>query len=164
MGDVTVRMAAENDLTDVAGLRWRWTRENGETAGADRTEFTENFVRWALRNSATHHCVIATRGAAVLGMAWLGVLSRVPTPQSPERATGDVQSVYVVPEERSAGLGSAMIDALLEKARELGLERVTVHSSSRAIPTYQRRGFDYAKRLLQVDAAQLDGARSPRDP
>lgn len=61
-----------------------------------------------------------------------------------------MQCVYVIPEERDSGTGGRLIGALLDRARALGLERVTVHSSPRAIPAYVRQGFDVSPRLLQV--------------
>ncbi|MBT2880428.1 GNAT family N-acetyltransferase, partial [Streptomyces sp. McG6] len=36
----------------------------------------------------------------------------------------------------------------------LGVERVTVHSSERAVPAYVRRGFAGSPYLLQVDLRQ----------
>jgi GNAT superfamily N-acetyltransferase len=168
--DATVRAATDDDLPAIAGLRWRWDIENGESPGITREDFVRTFTEWAGKYTPTHHCVIATREGAVIGMAWLAVLPRVPTPRSPERAVGDVQSVYVVPEERSAGLGSRMIEALLDRARSLGLERVTVHSTTRAIPAYQRHGFGYAERLLELEIAhrkplvEIDGAAPPHHP
>ncbi|GGV64260.1 hypothetical protein GCM10010228_14840 [Streptomyces massasporeus] len=58
--------------------------------------------------------------------------------------------MYVVPEARDGGLGGRLVRAVLDVARELGLERVTVHSSSRAIPAYARSGFEESPRLLQA--------------
>ena len=92
------------------------------------------------------------RGNLVIGMAWLAIVPRVPSPRAPERASGDVQCVYVVPDARNAGLGGRMIDAVLKLADELGLERVTVHSSPSAITAYTRHGFAASPRLLQADA------------
>jgi GNAT superfamily N-acetyltransferase len=89
----------------------------------------------------------------VIGMAWLAVVQRVPTPRAPRRASGDLQCVYVVPEARDGGLGGRLIRAVLDGARELGLERVTVHSSPRAIPAYARCGFQESPRLLQARVA-----------
>jgi GNAT superfamily N-acetyltransferase len=65
--------------------------------------------------------------------------------------SGDVQCVYVLPEERASGLGGRLIDAVVEHAHDLGLERMTVHSSVRAIPAYSRHGFAVSPRLLQAE-------------
>ncbi|MFH8411234.1 GNAT family N-acetyltransferase [Streptomyces sp. NPDC018019] len=48
-------------------------------------------------------------------------------------------------------MGGRLIDAVLELAHRHGLERVTVHSSDRAVPAYSRHGFDASPRLLQAD-------------
>ncbi|MFI9234422.1 GNAT family N-acetyltransferase [Streptomyces rimosus] len=62
-----------------------------------------------------------------------------------------MQCVYVVPGERDGGLGGRLIDALLDLAHDHGLERVTVHSSDRAVRAYARHGFGTSPRLLQAD-------------
>lgn len=93
------------------------------------------------------------RDGAVIGMAWPAVVRRVPTPRVLHRASGDVRCVYVEPEARDGGLGGQLLDAVLARARELGLERVTVHSSSRAFPAYARRGFEASPRLLHARVA-----------
>ena len=50
-------------------------------------------------------------------------------------------------------LGGRLVDAVLDLARELGLERVTVHSSDRAVPAYRRHGFASAPTLLHTHLA-----------
>lgn len=84
-------------------------------------------------------------------MAWLAVTRRVPHPRSLDRVSGDLQSVYVVPHERDRGVGDRLIGTVLAVARDLGLERVTVHSTERAVGAYARRGFAPSSRLLQID-------------
>jgi GNAT superfamily N-acetyltransferase len=151
---IAVRPAHDDELTALAELRWRWVLENGGRPAITREEFVRRFVKWARENSSSHHRTVLLRGDVVIGMAWLAVLKRVPTPRFLERASGDVQCVYVVPEERDTGLGGRLIDAVLDLARELGLERVTVHSSVRAISAYSRHGFTMSRRLLQTEFAQ----------
>ncbi|MDO3703769.1 GNAT family N-acetyltransferase [Micromonospora sp. C28SCA-DRY-2] len=65
------------------------------------------------------------------------------------RRSGDVQSVYVVPELRDAGIGAILLEAVLAEAAKLELEQVTVHSTERAIPFYQRVGFQHDQRWLR---------------
>jgi ribosomal protein S18 acetylase RimI-like enzyme len=65
----------------------------------------------------------------------------VPTPSRLDRRTGDVQSVYVVPEARGAGVGTALLDAVLREARDRELMLVTVHANERAASLYLRSGF-----------------------
>jgi GNAT superfamily N-acetyltransferase len=124
---ITVRAAEVDDLDEVA-----------ET--------------WAEENISTHMSLVMVRDDVIIGMAWLATTKRVPIPHAVQRASGDVQGVYVTA-ERDNGLGGQLIEALLDQARELGLERVTVHSSIRAIPAYARHGFTSSPRLLQAETA-----------
>lgn len=113
-----------------------------------------HFVAWARENTSSHCCTVLVREDVVVGMAWLAVLARVPSPRALQRASDDLQCVYVLPGERDGGLGGRLIDAVLDRARELGLERVTVHSSPRAIPAYCRHGFESSPRLLHARVKQ----------
>lgn len=154
--DVAIRPARSEEFEAVAGLRWRWEVEEGEPPTVDEERFTAHFADWARRHADSHRCTVAVRGcdatgAKVIGMAWIAVLPRVPTPLSLERAGGDLQSVYLVPEERSGGIGGRMIAAALADARELGLSKVTVQSGTRALPVYARNGFAPSPKLLAVD-------------
>ncbi|WP_078843164.1 GNAT family N-acetyltransferase [Streptomyces albus] len=164
--NVVVRPVLDGELEAVAALRWQWVLENGGTPVATRGEFLRHFVDWARENAGSHRCLVMLRGAEIIGMAWLAVVRRVPSPRALERASGDVQCVYVVPAERDGGLGGRLIDAVRELAREAGLERVTVHSSSRAVPVYSRHGFAASPRLLQAPGGgeARSGSGGPADP
>lgn len=153
MNGIVVRPARDEDLGAVAGLRWRWALENGGTPVTTRDEFVRRFAQWARENAPSHHCLVLVRDEAVIGMAWLAVVRRVPSPGALERASGDVQCVYVVPKERNSGLGGRIVDEVVALAHRLGLERVTVHSSDRAVPAYVRHGFAVSPRLMQVGTA-----------
>lgn len=151
MADIVVRPVLDEELETVGRLRWRWG--TGDESGAGSEEFVRSFAAWAHENKATHRCLVVLRGETVIGMAWLAVTPRVPHPGALRRASGDLQSVYVVPEERGAGLGGRLIDAVLAAAGDLGLERVVVHSSERAVPAYSRSGFAVSRQLLQARPA-----------
>jgi GNAT superfamily N-acetyltransferase len=150
VNDIVIRPVENDELATVAELRWQWILENEGTPVITRGDFVRHFVKWARQNTSTHQCMVMVRGDAIIGMAWLAIVPRVPSPRAPERASGDVQCVYVVPHARNTGLGGRIIGAVLELAAELGLERVTVHSSARAITAYTRHGFAASPRLLPV--------------
>ncbi|SDK37153.1 Acetyltransferase (GNAT) domain-containing protein [Cryobacterium psychrotolerans] len=153
MTEIVVREAEPFETEAVAGLRWRWVVERGGIPVTTREEFVDSLLAFAAEHERTHHRVVAVRNGIVVGMAWLAVLPRVPSPRATNRASGDVQCVYVVPEERNSNVGSKMMDAILDKARQLNLEHVTVHSSPEAIRLYERNGFTATSRLLFADFA-----------
>ncbi|GAA3459846.1 GNAT family N-acetyltransferase [Saccharothrix longispora] len=158
MGRVTsieIRPARPDDLPAVAELRCRWEHESRGTRATPVEEFAPRFAQWAREHESTHRCAVAAADGHVVGMAWLAVLPRVPHGAAFDRASGDVQCVYVAPDHRGAGLGGRLVDAVLDQARALGLERVTVHSSERAVTAYARSGFAVSPRLLQVEFGHL---------
>jgi GNAT superfamily N-acetyltransferase len=142
-----VRVAGADDMGQLAGLLARFG-EPGRPAGAEPA-FAADLLRWWEDHQASHVPFLAVlpSGASV-GMAWLAIAARVPRPGGPSRICGDVQSVYVVPEHRSAGIGAALIAAVARHADELGLEHVTVHANQQARSLYQRAGFATSHDLL----------------
>ncbi|MEV6162581.1 GNAT family N-acetyltransferase [Streptomyces sp. NPDC052052] len=154
MNDIAIRPARISELAAVAELRWWWTQEIHGTPDAPLEEFVPRFVAWARQNESSHRCMVLVRSEVVIGMAWLATTERVPHPRAFERMSGDVQCVYVKPDERDRGLGGELIKAVMAWADELGLERVTVHSSDRAVPAYCRQGFAASPALLQFSVGQ----------
>jgi GNAT superfamily N-acetyltransferase len=154
VGGLVVRRADTDELEALAAFRWRWGEEADRVAGVDRAAFVAAFVAWAEAHADSHIPFVAVRDGVPIGMAWLARVPRVPTPRAPDRVVGDVQSVFVAPEERAAGVGGALVEALLGEARALGAERVVVHSSPRAVPMYERGGFAVAPVLLQVELTE----------
>ncbi|MGW5668923.1 N-acetyltransferase family protein [Micromonospora sp. NPDC003776] len=146
---VTVRKASEADAPALGGLRWRRLAEERGYTGTDRVDFLARFASWMADHVSTHLPFVAEVSDEVVGMAWLMVGDRVPTPERRLRRSGDVQSVYVVPELRDSGIGAALLEAVLVEARSLDLKHVTVHSSERAVRFYQRVGFRHDRRWLR---------------
>ncbi len=146
MTQVTIRTAGRDDYADVAAFRWRTSSEEAEVTEG----FLDGFVRWMTEHEGAHTCFLAVLDGAIIGMAWLALLPRTPSPGSFERMTGDVQSVLVLPEHRDLGVGSALLAAIGQRGADLGLERITVHSSEAAIPFYRRSGYVESERLLHL--------------
>lgn len=148
MDAIEIRLARSDEFTAVAGLRWQWEVEVGESPVGLRETFEKEFADWAERHADSNRCIVVCRNGIVIGMAWLAVVARPPVPGNASRASGDLQSVYLVPEARAGGLGSRLIAAVLEEARALGLPKVTVQSTTRAVPVYCRNGFEPSPKVL----------------
>jgi GNAT superfamily N-acetyltransferase len=146
---VTVRRGTAIDAPTLARLRWRWRTEERAEGGVGRAAFLEFFTAWVVDHLSTHLPFVVEVDGRVAGMAWLMLADRVPSPANMDRRTGDVQSVYVVPELRNRGVGAALLDAVLTEARDRELEHVTVHSSERAVPRYRRSGFQDGRHWLE---------------
>src|SRR5205814_6410257 len=138
---VNVRKATTADAVALARLRWRWGVSERGQPSTDQAAFLELFSAWVSEHRSTHIAFLAEVDDQVVGMAWLLVADRVPSAAHRRRRFGDVQSVYVIPDLRDGGIGGQLLDAVLAEARSRGLDHVTVHSSARAVPLYQRLGF-----------------------
>src|SRR5262245_55390876 len=122
---VTVRPGTPADGPAMAGLRWRDSIEGGFTPATDRDSYLASFAAWVGEHMSTHRPFVAELDGEVVGMAWLMVGERVPSPANSRRLFGDVQSVYVASEVRNDGIGAALLKELLVEASRLGLEHVT---------------------------------------
>jgi GNAT superfamily N-acetyltransferase len=141
-----IRVAGPADVGHLAELLAQFA-EREEPAAAGQ-EFAPDLLRWWSEHD-THMAFLAVLPAGdVVGMAWLALIARVGRPGAAARLCGDVQSVFVVPEHRSAGVGSALLRAVVEHAQTLGLEHVTVHANQRAVAVYERAGFASSPELL----------------
>jgi GNAT superfamily N-acetyltransferase len=151
MDDVVIRASRPEDMPAVADLRWRWSvDEDGAAPAVTPTEYREAMTAFAVAHPDTHRCVVAERAGTVLGMAWLALTARPPTPHRPRgRLTAELQTVYVHPDLRGGGIAARLVERLLELADDVGAERVVVHSSVVGEALYRRLGFGDARLLLQ---------------
>ncbi|WP_167456846.1 MULTISPECIES: GNAT family N-acetyltransferase [Microbacterium] len=137
---------------DVRGLaRVKWIDRAADDAGdAEFDSFVTALSSWWDDHRATHSAFVArTIDDEIVGAAWVALLPRVPSPGASNRLSADIQSVFVLPEHRGEGVGTALVDAATAHAHGAGASRVTVHSSERAVPVYRRLGFAGSPKLLQ---------------
>jgi GNAT superfamily N-acetyltransferase len=153
--DVVVRRVGAQDAPLLARLRWQWRGdERGEVGLVSRESFVDYFTTWTVDNLATHLPFLAEVDGRPAGMAWLVLSSRTPSPTLMDRRAGDVQSVYIVPELRGQGVGTKLMGALIQHARDLELVYLTVHSAATATGFYARLSFfdDHQWMALRMDA------------
>lgn len=144
-----ISQASADDISDLARLLWLDTR-NEEPAERSADGFAAEFAQWWSAHQDSHLAFVARLlRPEIVGMAWVAIVPRVPRPGATIRLSADIQSVFVVPEHRGRGIGSALVDAASEHAASFGALRVTVHSGRKAVPVYERLGFESSRQLLQ---------------
>ncbi len=107
----------------------------------------------------THIPFLLDLDSSAVGMAWLAVVERIPGPERWTRLSGNIQSVYVMAEHRNSGLGSLLVGQLIDEARHMSLEYLSVHPSPPSFPFYRRLGFEGEGSLLFL---ALDSDGPPR--
>ncbi len=144
-----ISQANADDVPDLARLLWLDTRKE-EPAQQSVDVFAAELAQWWALHQDSHLAFVARlRRPEIVGMAWVALLPRVPRPGATNRFSADVQSVFVKPEQRGQGIGSALVEAASGHAAHLGSLRVTVHSGRMAVPVYERLGFESSRQLLQ---------------
>jgi GNAT superfamily N-acetyltransferase len=150
-GPVTaVRRGSPADAEALAWLRWRWRVEEGNETG-DLATFRPAFVTWMRRHETSHVPFVAHTEDSAIGMAWLALVERIPGPSRWLRRAAYIQSVYVVPERRSEGAGTGLLEAAIAYARSEELDYLAVHPTPRALSFYRRMGFAETPRVLELD-------------
>lgn len=148
---VTFREAVEADIPALARMRSASTVEGGKPLVVDHAEYERRLADWFAAHRATHRPFVAVseESGDAVGMTWLAVQDRVPTPGvAGTRTSADIQSVYVDPAFRGQAIARRLVEYVLAVAAADGVEHVTVHSRARAVPVYERAGFEHSDELL----------------
>lgn len=146
---VKITKACPDDTEDLARLLWMDTHGE-EPAQASSDAFATELAHWWDSHRKTHTAFVAQQDEpAIVGMAWVAIVPRIPRPGATNRLSADIQTVFVMPQHRGVGIGSALVDAAAQHATQLGAIRVTVHSGRRAVPVYERLGFESSRQLLE---------------
>ena len=138
------------DVSQLAGLLWLHASPEEQAQQAVEA-FAVDLAAWWEEHAGSHIAFVAREAGEAVGMAWLALVPRVPRPGTTARRSGDVQSVFVLPECRGRGIGTALVRAVTEHALT-SAARVTVQSGERAVPVYERLGFASSRQLLQLPA------------
>ncbi len=130
MNAVEIRRIDENEGDAVGGLWDRMCREIED--GGPLTGQGLRRISRMLAMSAWHRdafCLVAVRGEAVVGF----VNGRVSAEEGLlPGLCGEVESLYVVPEERGRGVSRALAEAAVGHLREQGADPIRYHSCAGA--------------------------------
>ncbi|HEY3318348.1 MAG TPA: GNAT family N-acetyltransferase [Coriobacteriia bacterium] len=105
---------------------------------------------WNDGDPASSH-LVATVGDDVIGYARLIA--------EPEGRTGQIRQVAVSPAWERRGVGSALIEAALVKAVELGMTDVWLNARLTAVPFYQKLGFRVTSGVFRTPRTYLPHVR-----
>jgi GNAT superfamily N-acetyltransferase len=136
-----IRQASERDLAALISLRQQWTEQDDPT-------FAGRWEDWFRREQERRVFWLVEIDSVPVGMTNLLLFERMPHPGGPSGRWGYLANMFVMEEHRDRGVGTALIAALIDHARDLHLERIVLSPSLRSIPFYERAGFGPASTLL----------------
>src|SRR5215217_5370927 len=173
MHEVTVRPANTADVPEITRIYNEGIRDRLATLETEERT-PEERQAWLEARDERHPVLVAERGGTVAGWGSLNVFN----PRPAYMHVADF-SIYVGREARGAGIGQALLAALIECARELGYHKLVLAAfpqnaagmrlytrfGFREVGVYREQGFldgrwvdvIIMERLLGETARRLDG-------
>jgi GNAT superfamily N-acetyltransferase len=144
-GRVSIRRAVTSDLAtilefrvalleDVFGAEYGPVTDPAAMRRDNETWISEHFGR----DFSALIAEIDGRPVASAGLLWF---SHPPGPANPIGREAYIVSVYTRPEARRLGLARALIERLVQEAKDAGVRRVWLRASAAGRPLYEDMGF-----------------------
>jgi len=138
-----VRPAVPADADALARLRWEF-RTSLAAAAESPGAFVARCASWMadrLADEAAWRSWIAVEAAAIQGTVWLGFLEKLPNPVGEPEWHAYVSNLYVRPEARGRGIGTALLTAALDACEVRGVDAVILWPTPESRSLYARQGF-----------------------
>ena len=147
------RLANDGDLLQLSQMRWDF-RTEGKDDQTDcdiqrfLVECTE-FLKSGLVNNDWAYWV-AEEDREIISHVFIKRIRKVPKPLRLWDEIGYVTNVYTKPQYRGRGIGKTLMGRVKEWAIESDLELLIVWPSERAVPFYEREGFQNKNEILEL--------------
>ena len=138
---ISIRIAGDDDLSVLAGLRRAWNEEHAGGPIED-PHFEGSFAAWWTAERSTRTFFVVEVDGRPVGMANVKHYERMPAAGRPSGARwGYVGNVFVLPDHRDAGVGRALMRELISWAGQMGLAHLRLAPSPLSQSFYARLGF-----------------------
>lgn len=139
----TIRAARPDDIPELARLRWQLYTER-QVHDEPFETYVERFTAFAsdafARDDWCAWCAAADD--RLVAAMWLHTVPRIPAPgHGAPRPMAYLTNMFVEPELRSHGIGSRMLQVLVEHCTTGGFELVLTFPADDAYGFYERNGF-----------------------
>jgi ribosomal protein S18 acetylase RimI-like enzyme len=147
---VRVDLAQACDMDELITLRPAYLAE--DIGRIEDTRYMDNLRRYLEDHLGRDLTVCVARDERIVGCAWLLEVEKPPSPHFPTGKTATVLNVYVFPDRRGQGIGTALLRRLADEARARGIEQVSLLATQAGADLYRRTGFverDYLPMALR---------------
>lgn len=141
---MNVRPATPADAPVLAELRWafRTAHYRSDTPVESHDVFVARCTAWFATELAGDdwRAWVAVRDGRLVGQIWAGTIRKLPNPVVEPESHLYVSNLFVEPDARG-GVGTQLLEAVLEWARGQAFDRVILWPSPRSVSLYTRHGF-----------------------
>ena len=155
MTNIQVRIATESDVPLLARLRYE-LRSSPKPVVESEEEFVERCTAWMqdrLRTGSSWKCWIAEYDEEAVGNVWAQLIDKIPNPGSEAEHLAYLTNFYVREKYRARGIGSSLLSAVLDWAKDNDVHTIILWPRERSRPLYFRHGFSDADDLMQLGFA-----------
>ncbi len=138
---IQFRKATPSDLEKVLEARYRTLR--AVFGLKEDYVFDENFrvVTRSYFEKEDQTTVLAFHGETVIGCATICYMTVVPTPDHPAGKRAHIMNVHTEEAYRRQGIGSRMMNVLIDEAKERGVTEVSLDATDEGRLLYEKCGF-----------------------
>jgi GNAT superfamily N-acetyltransferase len=138
------RTADETDVVALAEMRWEFqTEDNDSTPIVSKAEFVEicsNFLKQGLLHKNWVYWIAELEGE-IVSHIFIQRVRGVPRPTWLKNAYGYVSNVYTKPTYRRQGIGTELMQQVLNWAKHQEIDVLIVSISEESLTFYERAGF-----------------------
>lgn len=149
---ITYRVATVDDVDALATMRWRMETERHpehpatEEAYAVYRAAAQQDIRAEIERGS-HIAFLAEADGVVVGCAILIWWTMLPSLTVLHRKRGYVSSVYTDPAWRRQGIARRLMEQIIARAQEMGIDRLILWASDMGRPLYLDQGFEPSRAL-----------------
>ena len=155
-----IRIADKNDIDLMMSSRLEMLKEvNSLDADYQYTEsFVEESRKYFLEGDQT--TVLALEGEIVIGCATICYITIMPTFSHPAGKRAHLMNVYTAKEYRGQGIGTKMVNMLIEDAWNRGTTEISLDATESGRPLYRKCGFkDSGECMVLIKEESNDNKR-----
>lgn len=152
-----VRTATPSDAARLARLRYEF-RAAEDPAVEPRPDFLERCEPWMRERLATAggrwRCWVVEPDGVARGHVWVRFVPKVPNPADEPEAHAYLTNLYVEPEHRGRGLGSALLERAVEACRKEEVDSLILWPTVDSRSLYRRFGCAPPDGMFELDLAK----------
>jgi GNAT superfamily N-acetyltransferase len=137
----TIRPATPADAARLAELRWEF-RAGRDPAVETHDAFVDRCAAWMSGelSGSGWRAWVAADGDAIVGQVWALLIQKLPNPIGERDRHVYLSNLYVQPAARG-GVGTALLETVLDWASANGADSVILWPSGRSVTLYGRHDF-----------------------
>ena len=146
--EIIFRRAEISDISQFSELRQSQLIEEGEGDAANITEQIKEYLYEYIPND-TFAAYIALHNKKIIATGGITFYRLPPWFCNPTGLTGQIGSIYTIPEYRRMGIANKILDNIINEAKERECKLIRVTASEDGKLLYQNYGFKIKNNFMQ---------------